>query len=78
MYLVADFATMNNIQDYQSQIADKLKNVDVAMLYLNGASCQLGAFEDHTLAETERVFKVNAMHPVYLCKVLLGPMLARG
>jgi len=48
MYIVADFAQMNTIEDYQSQIADKLENIDVAMLYLNGASCQLGTFEDHT------------------------------
>ena len=35
MYLVADFASMSTIQDYQRTIADKLKNIDIAMLFLN-------------------------------------------
>ena len=35
MAVVADFAKMPNISDYQTQIADKLKNLDVSILILN-------------------------------------------
>ena len=77
MYIVADFASMNTIQDYQHTIADKLKNIDIAMLFLNAGMGQLGAFEDLTKSEVESIFTVNAMHPVFLCKVLLADMLAR-
>ena len=35
MYIIADFAKMNTIEDYQKHIGDKLKDIDVAMLILN-------------------------------------------
>jgi short-subunit dehydrogenase len=65
------------MEDYQ-EIATQLKNIDIAMLFLNAGVGQLGAFEDLTLTEVETIFSVNAMQPVYLCKVLLGQMLARS
>ena len=35
MYIVADFAKMFTIQDYQSIVADKLQGIDIGILALN-------------------------------------------
>lgn len=35
MTIVFDFAEYVTIQDYQSKIADKLKDIDLAVLFLN-------------------------------------------
>ena len=35
MYVVADFDKLETIDDYQTTIGDKLKEIDIAMLFLN-------------------------------------------
>ena len=44
--VIFDFATLCTIQDYKSKIADQVKDIDIAMLFLNAGYAQCGAFAD--------------------------------
>lgn len=46
--VVFDFAELCTIAEYQKKIGDALKNIDVAMLFLNAGFAQCGAFTDIT------------------------------
>ena len=76
--VVFDFAQYFTIGDYQRLIADQVKDIDIAMLFLNAGYCQIGAFVDLTQEEVERTVSVNTLHPIFTAKVLLNQMLARG
>lgn len=43
-YIVADFFAMKTIEEYEENIASKLKDKDVALLFLNAGVGQVGAF----------------------------------
>lgn len=42
MTIVGDFAKMKTMKDYREQIANKLKDIDIAMLFLNAGVGQMG------------------------------------
>ena len=71
MYVVADFSKMTRIDDYE-HIAEKLKGIDIAMLLLNAGSSCVGPFIDLRPEEVETTITINALHPIYLCKVLIN------
>lgn len=57
-YVVADFALLTKYQDY-SLIAEKIKDIDIAMIILS------------TGEEVEQTVTMNALHPIYLSKALI-------
>ena len=69
---------MHTIKDYKEIIANKLKDIDIAMLFLNAGVAQMGSFADIDESSVEDIMNVNALHPMYLAKALVNQMLARG
>jgi len=71
MMIEADFSTMFQIEDYQEKIADQVRDLDIAMVFLNAGYAQIGAFQDLPFSEIQTQVMVNAFQPVFLAKVLL-------
>lgn len=44
--VIFDFATLVTINDYREKIANQIKDIDIAMLFLNAGYAQAGAFVD--------------------------------
>jgi short-subunit dehydrogenase len=53
-------------------IGSKLKDIDIAMLFLNAGVAQMGSFADLNDSSVEDIMTVNAMQPMYLAKVLIN------
>lgn len=53
MCITADFWKLKTIADYRSTIADKLENLDVAVLALNAGYVRPGPFAELTDFEVE-------------------------
>lgn len=49
--VVFDFAQLCTINDYKVKIADQVKDIDIALLFLNAGFAQAGPFEDITLMD---------------------------
>ena len=54
MCVVADFAAMYTYEDYEKALAP-LKEIDIAMLFLNAGVGQAGAFVDISTTRIERL-----------------------
>ena len=75
--IVFDFAELCLINDYKERIALKLKDIDIAMLFLNAGFAQGGAFAEQTNQDIQNTVACNALHPIYTAKVLLDQLLER-
>lgn len=71
MYIIADFSKLDTIERYRTQIANELKNVDVAILALNAGVRWLGPFKDWSNDVVEEMVNVNVLHVTYLLKTML-------
>ena len=76
--VVFDFADHWQVQDYQNDIADQVKDIDIAMVFLNAGVGQVGAFNEISPQDVERICRVNALQPLYLTKVLLPLLIGRN
>ncbi len=76
--MVADFAVISTIKEYKEQVADKVVDIDVAMLFLNAGIIFEKYFVSHTPEQIQAEVGVNALQPIYMTKVLLDQILARG
>ncbi len=76
--IVVDFGQLVTIADYKEKIADKLKDIDIAMLFLNAGYLPVGPFADMSYMDIQRTVGCNALHPIYLAKVLVDQLLARN
>ena len=70
--VIFDFATLCTIQDYKTKIADQVKDIDIAMLFLNAGYFQCGAFVNQTDEDIQATVSVNAVQPIYTAKVLIN------
>ena len=77
MYIVADFSKMYKIQEYEDIIAAKLRDIDIGLLFLNAGIGGFVPFENQENSSIEEIVNVNAIHPIYLSKVLLNQLLKR-
>ena len=59
--IVADFFKMTTIEEYQVVIGDKLKNDDVALLFLNAGVGQVGPFSEVPGKRLEHVMNIKAL-----------------
>ena len=75
--VVADFFEMLTIKQYQETIADKLKDIDVALLILNAGVGQVGPFSEAPAERLQHVMSINALHPMYTAKVMINQLLER-
>lgn len=75
--MIFDFAELCTIKDYQEKIGDQLKDIDIAMLFLNAGYAAFGAFKDITNDDVEKTTAVNILQPIYTAKVLVDQMIAR-
>lgn len=73
-----DFSKNFQIKDYKEKIAEQLKDIDIAMLFLNAGYIAVGAFKDLTDEDIEQSCTINALQPMFTAKVLLDQMLARN
>ena len=69
--VIADLAKYTTISDYE-KIADQVKDLDIAMLLLNAGVAQFYPFTEASNDLIEQMVSVNALHPIYLAKVLLN------
>lgn len=76
--VIFDFGSLCTIKDYKEKIADQVKDIDIAMLFLNAGYAQCGAFADQADQDVQQTVAVNALHPIYTAKVLIDQLLARG
>ena len=75
--LVFDFNEHTTIDKYKELIADKVRDIDVAMVYLNAGYAQPGAFEQVTLNDIQKMVNVNTLQPIYCAKVMTPKLLKR-
>jgi len=68
---VANFFEMTKIADYE-RIAIELKSLDVALLFLNAGVIQLGPFSEIPNYRVQAVMNINAIHPMYMAKVMVN------
>ena len=54
MHIVADFCAMRTYEEYETAMIP-LKNVDVAMLFLNAGIGEAGAFADVSAIRLQRI-----------------------
>lgn len=45
MYIVADFAKMRSVEEYRTQISNKLKDLNIGLLILNAGVGTMGPFD---------------------------------
>lgn len=72
-----DFSKLVKISDYKEKIGDALKDIDIAMLFLNAGFIRVGPFQGITNQAVENDVTCNALQPIYTMKVLVDQMVAR-
>lgn len=77
MCVVADFSKLTHIKEYEETVAEKLKGVDIALLFLNAGIGNFHPFDYQSNEITEEITNVNVLHTIYTTKVLLNQMLGR-
>jgi 17beta-estradiol 17-dehydrogenase / very-long-chain 3-oxoacyl-CoA reductase len=75
--IVADFSKMIRINEYQEQIADKVKDLDVGMLIVNAGIIFTDDFCAHSNQMAEDMHNVNATHALYMTKVMVNQLTER-
>mmetsp|Transcript_20554 Transcript_20554/g.14797 ORF Transcript_20554/g.14797 Transcript_20554/m.14797 type:complete len:126 (+) Transcript_20554:414-791(+) len=60
-----------------AKIAEEIKDLDIAMLYLNAGVTGYGPLEIMEPKEIQDIVTVNSLHPIYLGKALLSQIKSR-
>lgn len=68
---------MKTIQEYRTNVADQVADLDIGVLALNAGFSQMGRFVDLKDEEVERQMQINANHVIYLAKVMLPQLVQR-
>ena len=77
MYIVADLSKMYKVEDYKATIADKLVDLDVAIVVANagyGPQLMFEHLNDENLGTT---LSLNVLHVAYLIRALSDQLLKR-
>ena len=75
--MIADFAAISTIKEYKELVAEKVKDIDIAILFLNAGIIFEKYFVSHTPEQIQAEVGVNALQPIYMTKVLLDQILSR-
>ena len=70
MYIVADFTKLLKLEDYETTIVSKLKDLDVSMLILNAGMAATGPFDLFEDVKVSNILTCNMMHTSYLPKLM--------
>ena len=70
--MIADFAKLSTIEDYKKNILAQISDIDVAMVFLNAGMIHRGHIANIEDNKLEDIIRTNALHPIYLCKVMLN------
>lgn len=73
--VVADFAQMTTIAEYRTLVEGSLKDIEISIVGLNAGLAIQGSTEEISDENLESVIRVNALHPIYLGKVLVEKMM---
>lgn len=77
MYVVADFVALKTIEEYKTKIASKLTALDIGVLVLNAGYADMGPFHMIDDMECEKQISVNAVHVLFLLKVMINQLVKR-
>ena len=69
--VVADFSKLQTLEDYNREIGDKVKHLDIGVLVLNAGHVCFGPFAETEDALIEKTFQINTMHTLYTLKTLI-------
>ena len=75
--VVADFSELNSIKDYKEKITSNLEKYDIGLLALNAGVGTMGPFDQLYEEEVERIVNVNALHVIYMSKLMVHQFLKR-
>lgn len=75
MYVVADFAKINSISDYEKIVQDKFSDIDIGILILNAGEREMGPFSEIENKDVEKMVNVNALHIIYFAKAMMNNLL---
>ena len=75
MYVVADFAKINSISDYEKIVQDKFSDIDIGILILNAGEREMGPFSEIKNKDVEKMVNVNALHIIYFAKAMMNNLL---
>lgn len=78
MYVVADFAKLNTIDDYRTKVADKLKGIDIGILILNAGMANMAPFTQEDDQKVQDMVNVNALQVIYMAKTVTPMMTQRA
>jgi uncharacterized protein len=76
--IVVDFSKLTTLAEYRTLVENSLADIDISVLALNAGSATSGSLELVTDTGLEDVIRVNALHPVYLGKVLIEKMVQQS
>ena len=77
MYVIADFGQLTSMQDYKETIAEKLKDLDVAVLVANAGYGPKVMFEDMNQETLATTISLNVLHVAYLIRAMSDQLLQR-
>jgi len=69
--VIFDFSKHHTIKEYKELIADKVRDIDIGMLFLNAGTIVCGPFKDLYPEHIENSVTINALQPMYTTKVLI-------
>lgn len=69
--IVCDFSKVCTIAEYREVVADKVRELDLAMVFLNGGTLIPGQCANQSDSQIETVYRMNILHGAYLTKALL-------
>jgi short-subunit dehydrogenase len=76
--VLVDFSKLTALAEYRSIVESSLQDIDISILALNAGHATAGSYEQISDLGLENVIRVNALHPVYLGKVLVEKMVKRS
>eukprot|EP00347_Sterkiella_histriomuscorum_P022617 403337808 len=76
-YIIGDLGKLTNYSDYE-KIANKLKNKDIGLVFLNAGWSISGRYDDLKSDHLEEMINLDALHVLHLTKALLPQLLSRS
>ena len=75
--IIADFSELKSIEDYKKKVMYDMEFYDVGVLVLNAGCGTMGPFGEITDQEVESIVNVNALHVVYMTKLMVPVFVER-
>ena len=76
-HIVADFGQLKTIEDYKKVVEYEMEFYDIGVLALNAGVGTMGPFEELTDKEVESIVNVNALHVIYMTKIMVPTFVER-